>query len=84
MKHTVLALLLSTGFLASGCAHGGAASGPHHMDATTAIVILGVAVAGVALITAAAASGSQECTDPLGRCGSYDLPPPESRQGFSR
>jgi hypothetical protein len=78
MKHTVLALALSTGLLASGCAHGGGSSA-HQLDATSTLVLVGVAVAGVALITAGATAGTKACTDPLGRCGDYQQPLPGPR-----
>lgn len=79
MKHTVIALLLSIGLLAPGCAHGGATSGPHQLSNAATLVLVGLAVAGTVALFTAAEEGSPQCTDPLGRCGSYDLPPPESR-----
>jgi len=42
-------------------------------------VLVGIAAVGVAVIIAAQSSGTPECMDPLGRCGSYSPPPPESR-----
>lgn len=78
MKHTVLGLLLAAGLLAPGCAHGRGSSRAHELNGKATLVLLGVGLAGAALLAAGISSGSQACKDPLGRCGSYDLPPPES------
>lgn len=74
MKHTVLALMLSTGLLASGCAHG-PRSTAHQLDTGTAVLLIGVAAVSVGILIAGQSAGSPQCTDPLGRCGDYDLPP---------
>lgn len=78
MKHVVLALLVSLGLLASGCVHGGSGRG-RNLDPAATLALAGIAAVGLVVIIAAQSSGGPECTDPLGRCGSYSPPPPESR-----
>ena len=74
MKHTLIALALSLGLVASGCAHGGASSrsSNHAIDGMGLLLLVGVVTLGVAAIVAAQTEGTPQCTDPLGRCGDYE------------
>lgn len=73
MKHTLTALALSIGLVASGCAHGRTASrSSHSLDGVSLLVLVGLAALGTAAIVAGQTEGTSQCTDPLGRCGNYE------------
>jgi hypothetical protein len=79
MQHAALALLLSTGLVATGCAHGGSTPRARHVDGATTLLALGGATLVLGVLVAAMTAGTHACEDPYGRCGNYPLPPPEPR-----